>query len=320
MSDPDQNSDGTPRRPESAAGAELRGGANPANDAPFGGTTDGLTGSPAAETPAETLPAATVPFAAYPEDLRAPWGWLDIVIFVLLAVCGQLVLDTVMLGAAVSLGYTKADPVAIQKFATTSAGFVTLRQVILWSVMMGYLYYALRGRSAEGFWRMLGWRRLRIEGVPPRTVYWAFALSGVPLAYVVSLLSGLAQPKDRLPIEAFFQDPRSVILLSAMGILVAPLAEEMVFRGFLYPVLARSLGVAGGVIVTGVLFGLLHAQQLEGGRAQIFLLVLVGVLFTAVRARMKSVTACYLLHLGYNSFLFLGFFLATDFLRKIPPR
>jgi uncharacterized protein len=40
--------------------------------------------------------------------------------------------------------------------------------------------------------------------------------------------------------------------------LLAGLGEELLFRGVLQPVLARWLGVAGGLVVSNVLFGLLH--------------------------------------------------------------
>jgi membrane protease YdiL (CAAX protease family) len=159
-----------------------------------------------------------------------------------------------------------------------------------------------------------------IEGVPRRALYWMYALAGVPLAIAIQMLSRLAQPKGPLPMEAFLQDRQSVLLLAAMGILVAPVVEETLFRGFLYPVFARGLGIPGGIVVTGTVFGLVHAPQLWGGWAQIALLILVGVIFSSVRASTKSVVPCYLLHLGYNAFLFLGFYFATGGLERLPAR
>jgi membrane protease YdiL (CAAX protease family) len=44
-------------------------------------------------------------------------------------------------------------------------------------------------------------------------------------------------------------------------------------------------------------------------------MMLVGVVLTWVRARTGTVTASYLMHLGYNSLLFLGFVIATGGLR-----
>ena len=98
-----------------------------------------------------------------------------------------------------------------------------------------------------------------------------------------------------------------MILYAVLGVLVAPLVEETIFRGFLYPVIARRLGIAAGVLITGMLFGLLHAAQLWGGWGQIVLLIVVGVVLTAVRARTGTVSASYFVHLGYNGLQLLGY-------------
>jgi hypothetical protein len=92
-----------------------------------------------------------------------------------------------------------------------------------------------------------------------------------------------------------------------LGVLVAPLVEETIFRGFLYPVIARRLGIAAGIAVTGTLFGLMHAAQLWGGWGQIALLILVGVVLTWVRARTGTVAASYFVHLGYNGLQLVGY-------------
>jgi membrane protease YdiL (CAAX protease family) len=104
----------------------------------------------------------------------------------------------------------------------------------------------------------------------------------------------------------------------ALGILVAPLVEETIFRGYIYPVVARKFGVTIGVLATGALFGILHAAQLWGGWGQIALLVVVGIVLTYVRARTGTVLASYLFHLGYNTILFVGFYFATGGLRHLP--
>jgi membrane protease YdiL (CAAX protease family) len=136
---------------------------------------------------------------------------------------------------------------------------------------------------------------------------------------MVEVASVPFQPKTKLPIEALFHNRTGVLWLMAVGILLAPAVEETIFRGYLYPVLARTLGVEGGVLATGLLFGLMHAHQLWGGWAQIALLVFVGIVLTYARARTGTVLTSWLLHLGYNTFLFAGFFISTGGLRHLPP-
>ena len=69
----------------------------------------------------------------------------------------------------------------------------------------------------------------------------AFGLQG--LAHLLPI------PKE-LPIDRFFQTTSEAWVLSLFGMTVAPLLEELFFRGFLYPVLARRMGIIAAVILT----------------------------------------------------------------------
>jgi hypothetical protein len=164
----------------------------------------------------------------------------------------------------------------------------------------------------------MGWRELRLNGQTTSASALRCLGGGAVLALFVSFIGRFMNQKGELPIEEMFHSRPTVILLMSFGILVAPLVEETMFRGFLYPILARRFGVGASIIVTGVLFGAMHAQQLWGGWGEIGLLIVVGILLTWVRARTGTVVASYLMHLGYNSFLFLGLFAATGGLRHIP--
>jgi membrane protease YdiL (CAAX protease family) len=134
---------------------------------------------------------------------------------------------------------------------------------------------------------------------------------------LVEFASNISRPKT-LPIEAFFQDRRSALLLMVVSVVFAPFLEETIFRGYLYPALARALGITPSVIVTGTLFGVMHAPQLWGGWLQIALLVLVGILFTYARAATRTVVTSYILHLSYNSFLLLGFLISSHWFQAMP--
>ncbi|HWQ03663.1 MAG TPA: CPBP family intramembrane glutamic endopeptidase [Candidatus Nitrosotenuis sp.] len=275
------------------------------------------------QTPAEAAPAPAsppVPFAEFPEDLRGPWTGTDVLLFIGFAIGSQLVLEYVLINIFVNLGMVRADPVVIRVFSSSNALYVTIRQLAWSVVLLAFLFYLLRPRSRDGFWRTIGWRPASASAVPRASAYWVYLLCGVPLAIFIQFLSAMAQPEREVPMQVFFRDKQSVLLLTGMGILVAPLVEETLFRGFLYPVLARRWGPAGGVLLTGLLFGLLHAAQLWGAWVQIGLLMLVGFVFTAVRAWTKSVVPCYFLHLGYNAFLFVGFFIGTRGLQNLPVR
>ena len=270
--------------------------------------------APAVVEGVPTLPP--VPYAKYPEDLRAPWGWLDLIIFIFFGVGSMIVVSWA--GFILIQILMGVSPLAYEKNPTALTAHATLSQA-LWSlVMMLFLFVLVRVRFQAHFWRTMGWRDLRIEGVNRVSGYLLCLISGSALAILISLASGLVGTDKKLPIQELFQTRESVLLVAATAVLVAPLVEETIFRGYLYPVLARTFGISFGVIFTGMLFGLVHSMQLSGGYGQIGLLMIVGIVLTYVRARTGTVLAPFLLHLGYNSLLFVAFYFATGGLQNLP--
>src|SRR4029078_10675370 len=96
-----------------------------------------------------------------------------------------------------------------------------------------------------------------------------------------------------------------------------PLAEELFFRGFLYPALARKTGELVSILLTALAFMLIHGPQLAQAWAPLLLLFVVSLVLTIVRARMKSVSASFLIHMGYNGTLFALLYLGTEGFRNL---
>jgi len=66
-------------------------------------------------------------------------------------------------------------------------------------------------------------------------------IGGALLAVGLGELSRLLPIPKSLPMDQFFQNRQGAYLMMIFGVAIAPLAEEMLFRGFLYPVLDRWL-------------------------------------------------------------------------------
>jgi CAAX protease family protein len=256
--------------------------------------------------------------SSIPEDLRSPFQWVDLFLFIGFGILSLLAAGGIVVGIGLFVFHMPMKDLGPD---STSAArpIVAIFSQVLWSVfVLLYFYTLVRVRTSTPFWRAMGWRGLQL-GVQPVSASILRCMSGgAILAVIVSFFGRFLNEKTELPIEAMFHSRLTVILLMGFGILVAPLVEETMFRGFLYPIIARQYGIRAGVIVTGILFGAMHAQQLWGGWGQIGLLVVVGILLTWVRAKTRTVAASYFVHLGYNSFLFLGFFFATSGLHRIP--
>lgn len=257
------------------------------------------------------------PVRPLPADVHTPWGWRELLLFVLVAFASLVLLTNAMAFGAMFWFHIKSSN--IEKFAETSATFLSIRTGIWYVILIGYLFVTIRVARHMPFWKTIGWRNFHTGGTPRAAKYVVGALGGMVLAVLVELASLAFRTKAKLPIEALFHNRIGVLWLMGVGILLAPAVEETIFRGYLYPVLARGLGVELGVLVTGILFGLMHAPQLWGGWGQIGLMMFVGIVLTYARARTGTVLSSWLLHIGYNTFLFVGFVVSTGGLHHMPP-
>jgi uncharacterized protein len=251
-----------------------------------------------------------------PEDIRVPWGWMDLLLFVFSAVIATFVIGLFVVGAFALLGVKLA---AIQQSGRDQGLVSIIAQALIDLELLVFLAVWIRLRFREPFWRTIGWRTLDSGIIPRWLAYAGLVLAGVVISFLIDAATNLHPPKGNLPIDSILQDRLSALLFLLMAVLLAPVVEETIFRGYIYPVIARSWGVGASVLVTGALFGLLHGFQLGGALWQIGLLVIVGIVFTWVRATARTVVASYCLHIGYNSFLLVGFLASTHLLKSMPP-
>src|SRR2546430_6146343 len=75
----------------------------------------------------------------------------------------------------------------------------------------------------------------------------------------------------------FFQAEDGIRDLTVTGVQTCalPILEELFFRGFLFPVLARRLGVAWGVILTALPFAVVHAVQFGNAWSAVLVIFIV---------------------------------------------
>jgi len=177
-----------------------------------------------------------------------------------------------------------------------------------------------------GFMSLLTWGRHRLPllqaiswNAPARQRIFSAVAGGIGLAIVSDVGNVVLNrwiPKS-LPITEMFKDRSSAFLLAGFGILVAPLVEEMLFRGFLYPALARFTGALPSIVVTASLFTLLHGAQLSFSWAPLSLIFIVGLALTIVRAATRSVATSVVVHVTYNFTLLAQAFAVTHGFRQM---
>lgn len=257
------------------------------------------------------------PEAKFPEDIRTPWGGGELILFIVFALVSAVVME-IALAVFMTAHYHMTTTELAQRLETNAPLAISF-QAVWYVIIFAFLFIMIRVYHGAPFWDALRWRRFRPRMMAVAAQYFSCIVGGIGLAVAVAIASRFAGESKTLPIEQLFNSRTAVLWLMVFGIAVAPFVEETIFRGFLYPVFARKWGITAGVVITGVLFGLMHAAQLWGGFAQIALLIVVGIVLTLVRARSGTVLASWLIHLSYNSFLFAGFIIGTHGLRNIPP-
>jgi len=127
---------------------------------------------------------------------------------------------------------------------------------------------------------------------------------GAFLALLVLVASTVLPTPSESPLEKLLTTTASLVLFVVFGIALAPLLEEIVFRGFLFTALTDVYGVRAAIPVTALLFAGLHGIQLRGNWAALALIFLVGYIFTEVRRRSNSVIPSVIMHTAYNAMIF----------------
>jgi len=269
-----------------------------------------------------------------PEDLRISWSWPHLIVFLVFGFGSLLI---VQLGAILLLTANKhLSQKQLQQMVESKPQFLVGTNVLWYALLFLFLYMTLAVLRGLPFWRSLGWKKLSANPAIGKGSPWMYFFSGCGLAIFVAIASSRVKGADHVPIQDLFKSRSGAMLLMAMAVFVAPLVEETVFRGYLYPLfaskfsgLAQTAGAAPlgavrfgtfvGIFMTGILFGLMHGAQLGWTWRLVALLTLVGVIFTFARAWTGTVLASFLLHLGYNSMIAITSIIATRGFTHMPP-
>jgi membrane protease YdiL (CAAX protease family) len=144
-------------------------------------------------------------------------------------------------------------------------------------------------RRVRRVWPAVGWAVVALV---------AFNAVGLLLAEL------FGQPKDQALVGEIRAEDALVILI-VWGVLVcvlAPVVEEVFFRGFMFTVFARRMGVAWAAVLDGVVFGIGHAGGAEA--IQLVALGAFGVALCLLYWRTQSIIPGMALHALNNSIAF----------------
>jgi membrane protease YdiL (CAAX protease family) len=248
---------------------------------------------------------ALIPSPVDPLSENPPWNFIDVLLIAGFAFLSQVLLIGVAMAVAHSMArFHKLSPPDL----ATNAVVLVPAELGGYFILIVFMALFLKGKYGARLFSAIRWNLPSMDKA-------AIALGGgVAFAIFSDVLSSMLSrwiPKS-LPIEELFRDTSSAYAIALFGIFVAPFVEELFFRGLLYPVLARGLGVTRAIVLTSVAFAAIHSPQLAHAWVPLAVILLFSVLLTVVRDRTKSVAMTTLIHMGYNATLFAQLFLVTQ--------
>jgi CAAX protease family protein len=212
----------------------------------------------------------------------APWApFAGMLLTLAIAIAGATVIAVIaqLAGVDVTPGHTPAG-------VTIGATFLQDLGLVLSAILFAR---ATGGRPTA---RQFGLRQVRIG----EALGWLVVV--VVVFYVISNIYGQlvhVSQQDDLPDELGANDSAlNLVLVLGLVCVVAPVCEELFFRGFCFTALRRWIGPLGGALATGIIFGLIHA----GSADWVFLppLALLGFLLCLLYLRTGSLLPCMALH------------------------
>jgi uncharacterized protein len=217
--------------------------------------------------PGEMLTAQPAPLAATMNDAdeNPVWSGWDVVLFAVIAF-GSLVIVGGIAGAVyVAMHGLKAEAAGQ---LDSDLRFILPVQLFGYGVMIITMIAIVRNRYQQRFLSAVRWHAAGMQT-------WKFVAVGVGLAVLAQISElVLRMPKD-LPMQKFFTTATGAYLMGFFGVLVAPFVEELFFRGFLYPVAARSLHSAGQTAAALALPCALISAFSKTARAHMFELAVI---------------------------------------------
>jgi CAAX protease family protein len=178
------------------------------------------------------------------------FSWVDLALasMVVLLIVSQILVST---GSVSQAPVDNVDTVTL-----------LLSVLVWWALILGPILLSLWFRGFK-FGNVFGVDRMPVG----RSLLLGIALlvSALPLVfavdYIASILLKVNTTTDTQEVIQIFQHSSTVtqrIPIILLAVVVAPVTEELAFRGYLYGVMKRYIGAVPALVLSGILFALIH--------------------------------------------------------------
>jgi membrane protease YdiL (CAAX protease family) len=219
------------------------------------------------------------------------------------------------------LGFIAAAVLVVSLLLERGAGYAIGRglkltspyPVVALAVLLGYgpsvafCFYAARRWGQNGVTDSLG-GRLRATDFGWGPLTWLCMITGqIFLALMIKLIhvplsSNVPTVNQNVP-----PDKLAFLVFAIVGVVIAPLAEELVFRGVILAAFRSRLSLPLAAVAQGVMFGLVHMQPTFGwgNIGLVMLLSWVGSALGFAAGKLKRIWPGIFAHATMNALVFL---------------
>jgi membrane protease YdiL (CAAX protease family) len=267
-----------------------------------------MTPEPPPVNPETLIPSEPLPATSSPPR---PWSFRDLALLLGLGVAALILAYAIVIISFLALSPLTGwhvPPRTIQENAYLSL----MIQTVFYVFLFGALYFLVASSKRLPFWGAMKWRG------PDFGRASGYVIIGVVLSIGVELAPAIFPDQADFPLRDFFATPALSYAVGAFAILVAPLMEELIFRGVLFSVFEDQIGKVFAVFSTAALFAGMHIPEYRGAWNHVFLLFIVGLVFSLARGVTGSIAPSVILHTAYNLTQLVILFIATDHFRTFP--
>jgi hypothetical protein len=263
-----------------------------AQGAPGSAQAEGAPGSAQTQGAPGSAPAEGAPGSAPPQAQR-PWpGWYapaGLAAALVLAAVGGLILDipAALLGVNVSSGHLPAG-LEIANTVVQDLAFIAAPVI----------FAGLGGRAVHAW-------QLGLRPTALRRAAGAVVLTLIAFLIFTAIWSALVEVSTKEELLKQLGVERGTALLIASAVLtcvIAPIGEEVLFRGFFFPSLSNWCGWLGAAVLTGLVFGGIHAGSAPA--VDLVPLAALGFALCVLYRRTGSLYPCIATHVLNNSLAF----------------
>lgn len=220
------------------------------------------------------------------------WRWFEATLIGGLALIGLDILTWILLGVGVGIaqtvGWGNGDISTLESNISLNFGLFAVSRLSALALVLTFI--RRRGISLRQF----GFKSFRLLPTLGRLIISSLSLIAVSTA--VFYLGELLWPSLNLEQaqEVVFnraQGTGQLVMAFVALVIIAPVVEEVIFRGLLLPAYVKRWGIWAGTLVTSLLFGLVHWQLNVG-----IITFIMGLLLAWLYLKSRSLWPAIMFH------------------------